>query len=319
MKKLKLEQIVGLNEAKSVITNDLRLRVVKTYPMKMTLLEGSSGCGKTTFVEAVIDYFKEKHPDRFEYMEVTTTDISAHVTSTAEKISEFFIRLRIPTDKVTIIFLDEVDELLASRKGSGHIRGERTTNFIRELNKPIDNLYIICATNRPAMIDRVMLDRFNERVNCPPPTDKELKELFLLHLDFLSQEQIDSLYKYMTTKIPDEKHPGKEKSKYKWNGRDIEHLGERLVTLRDVNRLDTPDYELSVLDLVNTFESLVNSKKHLRDDYLDDENDEEIEPPKRTYKPRKPKELSKEMKKELSELTIPDFKNPDVILPQNGA
>ncbi len=63
--KLRLEQIVEMYEAKNALINDLTLRAISNRPQKMVLLEGASGVGKTTLVNAIMEHFQEKYPDRF--------------------------------------------------------------------------------------------------------------------------------------------------------------------------------------------------------------------------------------------------------------
>ncbi len=254
-----LEQIVGLEEAKEVITNDLTLRINNDKPQKLVLLEGPSGGGKTTLVEKVVEDFKRKHPTRFKYKELKTPDVTKHVTSTAETIADLFKKVRSECKKhVIVLFMDEADELLASRKDAGHIRTERTSNIMKELNNETTNLYIICATNRPKMIDRAVLERCSERIHCPLPTDEELKQLIDIYLPFLDQEPRTVLWKYIIG------------CEYRWSGRDLKHLSERLKDLKELKRLSDAGYKITAEDVTKQYNAILNSKKHLKDDYLED-------------------------------------------------
>ncbi len=118
-------------------------------------------------------------------------------------------------------------------------------------------MLIVAATNRPKSIDRAVLDRFHRRVNCPLPTDEELSRIIDVHLGILTTEQKRILYNNMIS------------SCYRWNGRDIKHLADELATIKEVGQITNPDYVLTAEDIVQEFDYLVNSKKHLKDDYLE--------------------------------------------------
>lgn len=255
--KLKINQIIELDEAKECLIQDLTLRAVSDRPQKMILLEGVSGCGKTTLIKAAVEHFKEKYPNRFEYMEVKTSDVTEHVTTTAKKITHLFTRIR-ELHKPVIMFVDEADDIFASRMNAGHIKSERTTSLMLELNNEIPNLLIIAATNRPRRIDRAVLERFTERINCPYPTNEGIKKLIDLHLPFIDEKLRNSLQKLMIC------------SGLNWSGRDMELMAEKLLTYRDFKKLTNPAYELSVEDVAHQYDLRINSKKHLKDDYLEE-------------------------------------------------
>ncbi len=133
---MKIEQIIGLQEAKKVLNIELTLRAVKDQPQKMLLFEGASGCAKTTLIELMVKTYMEKYSNRFEYKYLNPFDVTAHVTTTSEKIHNFFYDVR-RTMKPTIIFIDEADEILGSRLDAGIIKTERTNSIMRELNTEI--------------------------------------------------------------------------------------------------------------------------------------------------------------------------------------
>ncbi|NJD76269.1 MAG: AAA family ATPase [Candidatus Methanoperedens sp.] len=259
MKNLTLLQVVGLEKAKQMLCDDIILRAISNRPQKMVLLEGASGGGKTTLVHAVVHHFQEKYPNRFSYIELGITDLTEHVSSTAKKIKHLFARIR-ESHKPTILFIDESDTIFASRMNAGHIKEERTSSLMMELNDPIENLYIVCATNRPGRIDRAVLERFAERVNCPYPSSTELKQIINLHLSILELKQREILYNAVLTT-----------PQYNWSGRDFDTLEDKFLTRRDVIRIDKPDYQIDSVLVCEVFDSMVDSKCHLKFDYLDEE------------------------------------------------
>ncbi|MBU1082446.1 MAG: AAA family ATPase [Spirochaetes bacterium] len=250
-------QIVGLEEAKEIINRDIRLRASTETKQKLILLEGPSGVAKTTLIEAIIKENILKYPDIFEFYRVDTTTLTVHVTTTAKLIKEFFNEMRLNKKKI-ILFIDEADECLRSRLNAGAIATERTSNIMKQLNIEIPNLYIICATNRPKMIDRAILERFQSRVNCPIPTKEELRKIIDLHMPFLKEDYKHSIHNYLTN------------SSYNWSGRDIYTLSNTFSEIIQLNRLDEPNYVITPEVISLEVERKSNSKKHLKDDYLED-------------------------------------------------
>ncbi len=185
-------------------------------------------------------------------------EVTAHVTTTSEKIHAYFDDIR-KLNKPIVLFVDEADEIFASRLNAGHIKSERTTTLMKELNNEIPNLYIIAATNRPKIIDRAVLERFAERINCPYPTPSGMKQLIDLHVPFIDEKLRSSLHSLILS------------SGLKWSGRDMEIMADKLITHRDYQKLYTPDFQLTVEDVANQYNLRVNSKKHLKDDYLVDD------------------------------------------------
>jgi len=251
-------QIVGMDEAKDIITRDIRLRAAVETEQKLILLEGPSGVAKTTLVEAIVKESLIKYPDIFEFHRIDTTTITRHVTTTAILINEFFYIIRSSKKKV-ILFVDEADECFRTRYNAGAIALERTSNIMKQFNNEIPNLYIICATNRPKMIDKAILERFQSRINCPMPTWPELRNIIDLHMLFVKDKYRESMHHYFIT------------SPFKWSGRDIQLLSKTFKEIIQSNKLDDSDYTLTPEIITLEITRKASSKMHLKDDYLEDE------------------------------------------------
>lgn len=254
---MSLDSLVGLNDAKEQLKRDLTLRSLRDQPQKMVLLEGCSGTAKSTVILSMVKDFMTRYPDRFEFFELRSDKVTGQVTAISEKVREFWDKIR-RLNKPLILFVDEADDVFASRKNAGHIKQTRTIALLLELNKTIPNLYIIAATNRPMMIDGAILDRFNNRINCPLPTDEEMKQIIDIHLPFLIEHQRNVLHQSII------------QSDYKWNGRDLRHMHEELLEIIDYEQLTHIDYQISVNDVVKVFAKIERSKCHQKDDYLDE-------------------------------------------------
>lgn len=252
--------IVGQDDAKMALEDNLRLRATKNQPQKIILLEGFPGTGKSTLISEMCKKYLNKYPDRFEYITWGVSDLTAHVGTTSIKINEAWEKLSV-SDKSKIVFIDEADEVLQTRKTTGNIRNERTTSIILKLGENMNNLLVICASNRPKMIDASILDRCEERINCDLPTPAELKKIIDLHMDYLSEDLKIILHGFMT------------QSNYKINGRDIKNLSNKLKTKLELKELDNIEPIILHEDISLVYEQLERSKRKLKMDYLDDEVD----------------------------------------------
>ncbi len=237
---MELEKIIGLEEAKESMELDLLARAKGDQPQKMILLEGASGTCKTTLVQAMFNKYITLYPDRFVYKYLDTCNVTGHVTTTSLVISDYWNELR-KINKPILLLIDEADEVLGTRKDAGFIKTERTVNIIKQLNDEIPNLYIVCTSNRPRIIDRAILERCCERINCPYPTSEELSKIIDVHLPFISQSARRELYNKMIC------------SGQKWSGRDLKHIAERLTLKQTVEKMTTPDYEIPLLEVNKQF------------------------------------------------------------------
>lgn len=253
---LKLSQIIGLEEAKAKLKRAMLLMLKNDRPQTMLLLEGKSGTCKTTLVRAMVRDVMKKYPDSFLYVELGTADLTLHVTTTAKTIIDLWERMR-KSKKMLIIFIDEADEVVASRKGAGHIIRERTVNIMKQTNDEIVNSLFIFASNTPSAIDGAMLSRFTSRIVCSLPTNEEIRKIIDVHLSFISNHKRDALHKQII------------ENKVRWSGRDIKLFANTLREVRDYNRMDDPDYKLTPKDIATEYRYYVLGKAHQKDDYLD--------------------------------------------------
>lgn len=246
--------IVGQDEAKTSLEDNLRLMEVADQPQKIILLEGPQGTGKTTIVKAVCGSFVSKNPDKFLFIEKGISDYTEGI-HTSKAIDKEWSKLE-NTGKKQVLFIDEAEEVLITRGKGTHIRAERTNTLTRKLNLEIPNLLIILATNRPIEIDSAIRGRCMDRIKCELPTHEELKEIIDLHMPYLDDHRRSVLHESMinTDRI--------------FNGRDIKQLSNKIQTKMQLAELDGKP-ELSTEDIVCAFLQLERSKRRLKDDYLD--------------------------------------------------
>jgi transitional endoplasmic reticulum ATPase len=143
------------------------------------LLYGPPGCGKTFFAK----HFAEEVGFNF-ILATPSTLKSRYVNATQENIAKMFEDAE--KDAPTIIFIDEINELLPNRDSDSH---EMSKSAVNEMLAQMDRtgekgIFIVGATNYPDMIDPAMLrsGRLEKKFYLPPPDLKLRKSLFEMSL-----------------------------------------------------------------------------------------------------------------------------------------
>lgn len=149
-----------------------------TIPNGM-LLYGPPGCGKTFFAK----HFAEEVG--FNFMFVTPAALkSRYVNASQENIANMFKEAE--ENAPTIIFIDEMNELVPNREGDVH---EMSKSAVNEMLAQMDRtgekgIFIIGATNYPHMIDPAILraGRLDKKYYVGVPDHAARKALFELYL-----------------------------------------------------------------------------------------------------------------------------------------
>lgn len=144
------------------------------------VLYGPPGCGKTFFAK----HFAEEVGFNF-ILSTPSTLKSRYVNATQENIAKMFEDAE--KNAPTIIFIDEINELLPNRVSDSH---EMSKSAVNEMLAQMDRtgekgIFIIGATNYPDMIDPAMLrsGRLEKKFYLPPPDFKLRKVLFEMSLN----------------------------------------------------------------------------------------------------------------------------------------
>lgn len=149
-----------------------------TIPNGM-LLYGPPGCGKTFFAK----HFAEEVG--FNFMLMTPSSLkSKYVNATQENIAQVFEDAE--KNAPTIIFIDEINELLPCRDSDVH---EMSKSAVNEMLAQMDRtgekgIFVIGATNYPDMIEPAMLraGRLDKKFYLPPPDFEARKAMFEMYL-----------------------------------------------------------------------------------------------------------------------------------------
>lgn len=181
------DAIAGMKELKAQLQLDVIDALHKpeeyakygvTIPNGM-LLYGPPGCGKTFFAK----HFAEEVG--FNFMLTTPSTLkSRYVNATQENIAKMFVEAE--KNAPTIIFIDEINELLPNRDSDAH---EMTKSAVNEMLAQMDRtgekgIFIIGATNYPDLIDPAMLraGRLDKKFYLPPPDFEARKAMFEMYL-----------------------------------------------------------------------------------------------------------------------------------------
>lgn len=143
------------------------------------LLYGPPGCGKTFFAK----HFAEEVG--FNFMCITPANLkSKWVNATQENIAKMFKDAE--EQAPTIIFIDEINELVPNRQSNVH---EMSRSAVNEMLAQMDRtgekgVFIIGATNYPNMIDPAILraGRLENKYYVGVPDHKAREALFRLYL-----------------------------------------------------------------------------------------------------------------------------------------
>lgn len=181
------DAIVGMKELKELLRVDVIDALhnpAKYAEYKITipngmLLYGPPGCGKTFFAK----HFAEEVG--FNFMIMTPSSLkSRYVNATQENIAKMFEEAE--KNAPTIIFIDEINELLPNRDSDVH---EMSRSAVNEMLAQMDRtgeqgIFIIGATNYPDMIDPAMLraGRLDKKFYVPPPDFEARRGLFEMYL-----------------------------------------------------------------------------------------------------------------------------------------
>jgi transitional endoplasmic reticulum ATPase len=179
--------IAGMEELKAQLKLDVidaldspeeYARYGVTIPNGM-LLYGPPGCGKTFFAK----HFAEEVGFNF-LLATPSTLKSRFINATQENIAKMFEEAE--KNAPTIIFIDEINELLPSRDGDAH---EMAKSAVNEMLAQMDRtgekgIFIIGATNYPDLIDPAMLraGRLDKKFYLPPPDFEARKSMFEMYL-----------------------------------------------------------------------------------------------------------------------------------------
>lgn len=188
--------VAGMSELKHRLNTEIidlikfpeKYKKLKVKIPNGMLLYGPPGCGKT--------FIAEKFAEELgcNYMYVHCSDVaSPYIHGGQEKIAALFEQAK--EDAPTILFLDELDAMIADRSRHTNVSEYGEVNeFLTHLNKCADNhIFVIGATNNPKAIDPAALrsGRLDIKMYVPAPDAESRALLFKLYLKDISDNGIN--------------------------------------------------------------------------------------------------------------------------------
>ncbi len=192
---ISFDDVVGLEKVKKSIF--LRMINPIKYPEKYkiykkktgggVLLYGPPGTGKTMIAKAIANEVGAKF-----YVVKGSDIVSKWVGESEKNISALFETAS--KEERAIIFIDEMDSLIAKRGGQDTHNDKRVNEFLQQMDgfaSKKDGLLLLGATNRPWDIDPAALrsGRFSEKIYVPLPDNKAREFMFGKFLSDLPLEK----------------------------------------------------------------------------------------------------------------------------------
>jgi len=193
------DDVVDLEEVKKILRQSIVYPTLRPdlFPLgwpRGLLLYGPPGCGKTTIAAAVSNEI-----DGFFYPVDAASLMSKWLGETEKNIARLFnfLRRKAKEGRPVILFIDEADSLLSSRREEVGGEARARNQFLKEMDGLLDKsngkipLYVIAATNKPWNLDVGFIRRFQKRIYVPMPNYNVRIQLFRYFLRNVNKEDID--------------------------------------------------------------------------------------------------------------------------------
>ncbi|RLI33622.1 AAA family ATPase, partial [Candidatus Bathyarchaeota archaeon] len=182
------EDIADLEEAKKAIIESV------VYPTKRPdlfplgwprgiLLYGPPGCGKTLLAAATASEI-----DANFYCVDASSIMSKWLGESEKNVAKLFKEAREASEngKPSIIFIDEIDSLMAVRAEEVGGEARARNQFLKEMDGILDKtrktyVYVFGATNKPWLLDEPFIRRFQKRIYVPLPNLEARRELMKIY------------------------------------------------------------------------------------------------------------------------------------------
>jgi len=173
---VKWTDIADLKEAKKAIEEAIiyPVRRPDLFPLgwpRGILFFGPPGCGKTLLAAAVATEIEAQF-----YCVDAASIMSKWLGDSEKNVSHLFRSARKGCEcgQPAIVFIDEIDCLLALRSDEVGGEARMRNQFLKEMDGIIDkgkslHLYVIGATNKPWALDDAFIRRFQKRIFVPLP------------------------------------------------------------------------------------------------------------------------------------------------------
>ena len=196
---LPMSKVIGQEDAIEELQEDLvdthiRPDLFTESRSRAALLYGPPGNGKTTIATAVATLVAEASEGNMPFFKVSIANFTSKYVGQAEITLTAVFKLA-QINGPSILFIDEVEEILASRKGVQKSGAGVVTCFL-DLMSTYRDVFFIAATNFPWHMDEAVLRRmFPTYIRMPTRKDRlqMLKSMFANEDHFLLKKDFDAL------------------------------------------------------------------------------------------------------------------------------
>ncbi|XP_041459549.1 suppressor protein of bem1/bed5 double mutants-like isoform X1 [Lytechinus variegatus] len=182
---ISFQDVAGLSEAKEILREAIIMPIQYPHlftgglkPWKRILLYGPPGTGKSRLAQAVSQEINST------FYCVSSADLISSWVGESEKIIKELFQHATQQQGRSVIFIDELDSICRSRSSSEEEHTRRVkTELLRQMEgadnmASVEQIFLLCATNRPWELDSAFLRRFQKRIYIHLP-DREARKVIL--------------------------------------------------------------------------------------------------------------------------------------------
>lgn len=190
------DALKGMDEAKEIIERRVILPLAESelarrhgvVPPRAIVLFGPPGTGKTTFAKGIASRLG------WPFVEVLPAELAEEgAERQAKLLADTFERLL--ELAAAVVFVDEVEDLAASRHEERRVTPSITNEFLKQIPRLRDAHHhlLVCATNRVARLDPAFLrpGRFDYVLPVGPPNADARRPIWRRYVDEITDEPID--------------------------------------------------------------------------------------------------------------------------------